>query len=461
MKLIPFKNSYAEKALKNNKPVALDDISEAPNIPERIRLEARRVGHRAWATIPIQSGAKSIGVMNLAHFTPERKFSLADTHLLHLICKQIAQTIENHRFVTAMLESESKYQEIFHNVTDMIMITDLSTRVHTANSSFLNWLGFSEKELYSRRWPDLMKDKKDIEQKIKIIQRKGTIKNWPVTFIDKDDNEILSEMDVTLIKQENKPVELLSVIRDITERVERQRNIIRSQKMASLSLLVSGIAHEFNNLLGTIHTWATFSRKNIANQTMVSNTLNIIDKQVKRGRNIVQDLLLFSGNYQPAFRTVKISLLMEKILAAKEEECQTRGISIQAFYHYRGLLECDPYQLEILFNNVLNNSFDALVGRKIKKVIIRIIGQDDKVRITIFDNGRGMTEKTANRIFEPFFSTKNKRGVGKGIGVGLAICYGIVENHGGQITVESELRVGTTFFITLNKKMRRRNTDLF
>ena len=116
------------------------------------------------------------------------------------------------------------------------------------------------------------------------------------------------------------------------------------------------------------------------------------------------------------------------------------------------MVEADASQIEILFTNLTNNSLHALAGKKQKKIIIRIIAQQDEVKVTIFDNGRGMSKKTASHIFEPFFTTKSNSEAGKGIGIGLALCYGIVENHKGHIAVESRSKVGTTFFITLKKK---------
>ena len=261
---------------------------------------------------------------------------------------------------------------------------------------------------------------------------------------------------------------VIHVVRDITEQRKLQEHLRHSQRLESIGTLAGGIAHDFNNILTAIIGYGHILKMKAKEGDPSKAYIEQIIASAERAANLTQSLLSFSrkqtGNPEP----VKLKEIIEKVgmiilrVIGENVELKTElageDLSVMA----------DSAQIEQVLVNLCTNARDAMPEggvlavktRRVHSPQFTVQGQDnvnselstvnreptDYAEISIIDTGTGMDEKTRERIFEPFFTTKE---VGKGTGLGLSMVYGIIKQHHGHISVESEVGKGTTFRIYL------------
>ena len=236
------------------------------------------------------------------------------------------------------------------------------------------------------------------------------------------------------------------------EREEMSQAFVRSAKLASIGELATGLAHEINNPLAIIS----------AEQTNISDLLFEIDAptaekeqmtesirrckaQVQRCANITRKMLQFGRKQDSRIEPSDMAPRMLEIISLMERHAGVRNIKI--IHNFEDSLPkvlVDPIELEQVLVNLINNSIDAMPQGG--QIIIKAYMEKDWVILEIIDDGIGIPEEIQNRIFEPFFTTKP---VGRGTGLGLSVCYGIVHSWGGRIIAESTLGKGTTIRVML------------
>lgn len=237
------------------------------------------------------------------------------------------------------------------------------------------------------------------------------------------------------------------------------RQMVRVEKMASLGNLASSVAHELNNPLEGILTFARLISKRLGKSSLPREELETYEAELKligdeamRCGNIVKNLLVFARQRGLAFTTVRFRDILARCVMLVQHHAQMNGVEVTGSCTENDAIECDADQIQQVLIALIMNAFEAmgpLKGRP-EKGRLTITAEEDRpaeaLKIRVADNGMGMPEDVKARVFEPFFTTKSE---GKGVGLGLAITYGIVERHQGSIDVESAVGVGTTFTITL------------
>jgi PAS domain S-box-containing protein len=228
---------------------------------------------------------------------------------------------------------------------------------------------------------------------------------------------------------------LLCSARDITEFKTLQERMIQSQKLESLGQLAAGVAHELNTPLGIILGYTQLLLRDFPPDSEEHETLQIMEKHCRICKRIVADLLRFSRNTESDKRLLDVNELLEQVLTVVEHTFGLERISLERrLAEDLPMIRADGEKLQQVFLNLLNNACDA-IGSEGKVVLTT--GYDsatDEVLLSVADSGPGIPEAIRHRIFDPFFTTK---GVGKGTGLGLAVTFGIVKDHGGHIEVES------------------------
>ena len=226
---------------------------------------------------------------------------------------------------------------------------------------------------------------------------------------------------------------------------ERERELLRAKKLAAIGTLASGVAHELNNPLSNISTTVQRLQRKAGDDLSpaLRRGLGDIYGQTLRVKSIVGDLLEFARGREPRYATVELVRLAQ---AAWQHLEATRDLSAAHLAIETTppeiVLEADPEQLERVFINLYANAVDALPDGG--AVTVRATEDAGQVAIRVTDTGRGMSAGALEKLFEPFYTTKDQ-----GTGLGLAIVFNIVEKHGGQIRVASEPGAGTTFAIDL------------
>lgn len=220
---------------------------------------------------------------------------------------------------------------------------------------------------------------------------------------------------------------------------------LHMEKMSSLGRMAAGIAHEINNPLAGILLYSSNLIKKVPSQSPLEEGLQIIMSETQRCKVIIQGLLEFSRDNEPQKVPANVNDILDKALSILNNEFFIHHIRIdEDLENNLPLILLDADQIEQVLINILLNAAHAIEKDGIISIKIRMDVEQAKLSIEIADNGRGITEKEMGKIFDPFFSTKSN-----GTGLGLAVSYGIIRNHQGNIRVESRLGKGSYFTIDL------------
>jgi len=292
-----------------------------------------------------------------------------------------------------------------------------------------------------------------------ILREKGSLKNYETKVVKKDGTVSILTSASLLQDESGQIIGTLGVFKDLTEKKKLEEELIKTQahlievgKLRALGELVAGVAHEVNNPLMAADAFLHVIRENLAKEDENQKRLELIQRCNERIAKIINHLLHFSRQSKFAFRKVDINEPIENALMITGQQLLNHGIRlIKIFSPTLPKIWGDANQLEQVFLNLISNAKDAMEKSDHKRELtittslLHHNGWND-VEIVIRDTGTGIPQDNVEKIFEPFFSTKE---VGKGTGLGLSICYGIIEAHGGRIEVESKAEEGTTFRVML------------
>lgn len=253
-------------------------------------------------------------------------------------------------------------------------------------------------------------------------------------------------------------VELMRVNRHLekanTELKKSQERIIQSEKMFAVGQLASGVAHEINNPLGSILTYVKLAVKKIEHYSSESNPLDLsqlrkymatVEEEVNRCKGITRGLLDFSRVKEPEMTVVDVNSILNNALELVVHQLSDQRIKlVKKFGTLTSKIVADSHQMQQVFLNIILNALHAMSEGGVLEITTR--KRSKFAEIVFKDSGCGIADEDLSRIFTPFFTTKK---VGEGTGLGLSVAYGIIENHGGEIIVNSKIGEGTTVIIIL------------
>jgi PAS domain S-box-containing protein len=266
--------------------------------------------------------------------------------------------------------------------------------------------------------------------------------------------------DITKRKQLEEQMQLINeeleerIIERTTELKQTYKQLYHAQKMESVGILAGGIAHDFNNLLTVILGNILLAKKDVDPEDRVFNVLLEAEDASLRAKDLTQELLTFSKGGEPIKRTISISKLIKDTV-----NFTIRGTNVTCKFEIPDNLyniDGDDVQITQVISNIIINADQAMLEGgtiRVRCENVTISSEHENttlpentnfIRISIEDHGTGMPKEQISLIFDPFFTTKEK-----GSGLGLATAYSIIKKHGGQITVESEVGTGSTFYICL------------
>jgi len=233
-----------------------------------------------------------------------------------------------------------------------------------------------------------------------------------------------------------------------------QRELLAAERLKATGKLASEIAHELNTPLGGILMYSHLLIEDLNEDDPRRENIVKINKLAHRCKIIVLGLLDFAHQEIPQLRPVQINRILRNVIGFLEDHVLLRNISIETILDPDlPMVAGDENKLEQVFINLIINAAQSMNGTGTLTLCTEFAVDTSRVRIKCSDTGCGIHEEHLGRIFEPFFTTKEK---GKGTGLGLSICHGIVEQHGGTITVESSMEHGTIFttFLPVAEKDR-------
>ena len=286
-----------------------------------------------------------------------------------------------------------------------------------------------------------------------------------IAALRRDGTEFPVEIAITRIPLVGAPT-FTGYIRDLTERKqaeaklrESEEQLRQSHKMEAIGTLAGGVAHDFNNILTAILGYAALLKRGLDSREATTRAADVIEKAAQRGAALTRQLLGFARKGKNQTVPVDLAATIREVLELLHRTLDKNIRITQAPGTERLFVAGDPAQLQQVILNLAVNARDAMPnGGELTFAVepvrldeagcgrVRGTKPGEHVRLSIRDTGSGIPEDVMARIFEPFFTTKER---GKGTGMGLAMVYGIVENHGGGIRVDSHVGAGTTFEIYL------------
>ena len=248
--------------------------------------------------------------------------------------------------------------------------------------------------------------------------------------------------------------EIMKWAKTLEQRVEErseelkktQNQLIQSEKMASLGMMAAGIAHEINNPLTTILINSHLLLEDSACGKSAQEELKLIADEATRCGKIVQGLLDFARQTKPEMKLVDINLILKQTLAIIESQASFHNIVLnKKLANQLPQIMVDVNQMKQVFMNIILNAAEAMPEGGVLTISTSLSDDKGYAYVTFADSGCGISQGNIDKLFDPFFSTKKS----KGTGLGLAVSYGIVTKHNGDIEVESELGKGSTFTVKL------------
>ncbi len=345
--------------------------------------------------------------------------------------------------------SEQKYRTLVENASDAILLFDISGKCVEVNERTSQIFGYSKDTLLSMRFADLLAEieKDEAERKFEAM---FSIKNFTeeIKMRRKDGLSIPIESANTIITT-SMGTFCQCIVRDITVRKENEQHLIQVEKLRALGGMVGGIAHDFNNLLAAIIGYTELSLRDAKDETLIRR-LKVIEKAGRDGAETVRLLQEFTKlRKDTRLETVNLNKLIDQVLLLTrhrwKDSAQSRGISIRIETNYGEVpqIQGNISELREALANIIFNAVDAIT--KDGSITCRTWANEKHLYTTISDTGTGMSEEIRQRIFDPFFTTKGL----SNSGLGLSVCYGIINRHGGEILVETIEDKGSIFTVKL------------
>lgn len=373
----------------------------------------------------------------------------------------VRDVTEIKRAEEALRASEEKYRSLFEDSNDAVVLTAPSGEILDVNPAGVRLFGFSSKEELLRvNVATLYASAFDRRVLIHMAAERGVVKDFECQLKAKDGRRIEARITTTAIHDASgRLVGYRGITRDVTAQKRLEEQLLHSQKLEAVGRLAGGVAHDFNNLLMVVQTSAFLGAELVSPDHPAQAALRDIEAAAKRAADLTRQLLAFARRQMIAPKVLNLNhlildlaKLLRRLIGEHIELVTLPGPGTP-------IVRMDPGQIEQLLVNLTVNARDAMPDGG-KLIIETAVGVADPARLeegpagaprawvslVVRDTGCGMAQDVRQHAFEPFFTTK---GPGKGTGLGLATCYGIVAQAGGRISVESEPGQGTTFRILL------------
>jgi len=399
--------------------------------------------HAQITIFPITENGKTVGVYGLVEDTTEL---FESEQKLHQVDEQLDET--------------QKYlREVLENSRDMIFLTDPQGNILTFNNGAELALGYKPEEVIGKPANLLCESPEKFDVLFAKALEEGHAVRYEARFLAKDNHPVISNISLTLITDpDGKVLEMVCLCRDITQRLQLKNDLIRSERLAAVGQMASGVAHEINNPLAVIDTIAGLVEESLAEeghrlepgtQDILYKAMQRLHHQVARCTKITHSLLGFVRNSQTGMAAINLDDLLEECVELLGVEIKRSGASINMLLDPEvPIFRSDPMLLQQVFVNLLKNALDATEEVPERKNLVTVMTQWDNERIVISieDNGIGIPPADQNLIFDLFHTTKP---AGKGTGLGLSIVHDILIRLGGNIRVASVPGKWSRFLVEL------------
>jgi PAS domain S-box-containing protein len=404
---------------------------------------------------------RHVGMIALGPLPRGAYFSTEDLDLLSALARYAAMALENANLYRSVetkaieLERLKSYTEnILESINVAVLALDGDGRITSCNRAFEDLYQTTRNEIAGASIENLFSS--DVIASIKGAT--GT-KGWQLQSAagifkmyleNKLGKRLIVNMSLIPLQGAlSMSAGSLIVMEDITEKIELEGQLMQAEKLSSIGLLAAGIAHEVNTPIAGISSYTQMLLKDTPESDKRKTILEKIEKQTFRAAEIVNGLLNFSRMNGVEIKSIDINQLINDSLALLSHQLQSSHISIDSQFDTSLPPVCgNAGKLQQVFINLFLNARDAMPSGG--ELTIRTAMNETMVIVDISDTGVGISEQNLKKIFDPFFTTK---GIGKGTGLGLAVTYGIIQEHGGRIFVDSDAGKGTHFRVKLPTRL--------
>ncbi len=363
-------------------------------------------------------------------------------------------------------KSEKKFRLITASAKDAIIMIDDIGKVTYWNDAAKRIFGYTAREILGKELHRILAPSGvlPVYQSVSTeFQKTGhgafVGKTLELTGLNKDRAKFPIELSVSAFKL-NGEWNAIGIVRDISERKKLENELQQAHKMEAIGTLAGGVAHDFNNILGAIIGYAELAIIDAPDKSRLKSNLHGILKGANRAKDLVKQILAFSRQGKQKRKPIYIGLVIKEALKLLRASLPATIDIHQQLEPELGAIKADPTQLHQVLMNLCTNAASAMAatgGRLTVRLENRVTGakrdhacpapiSEPHLKLTVSDTGHGIDPDVVERIFEPYFTTREG---GEGTGLGLSVVHGIIKSHGGTIDVSSEPGKGATFKIRL------------
>ncbi|HEX5473346.1 MAG TPA: ATP-binding protein [Vicinamibacterales bacterium] len=435
---------------------------------------------RGVISVPLFVAGDLLGTITLGSRRIGR-FEAADERLLTIVTGQIAAAVQNARLHSYARRGKQQWEATFDAISEPIAVFDSHGRLLRGNLALAEHLGISVQDLRRHSCDEVglcggefpycavgrALDRQNVRAEITTAAGQiFSVTTFPIADTPDDAAVVQVGKNVT---EEIANARRLRQMRDelaatnarlvgALERLETtQAQLIQAEKLSAIGQLVAGVAHELNNPLTSVIGYAQLVEEELLSPCRddtrgiadVAADVRRIAEESERAARIVRNLLAFARRQTAARVPQDPADIFSRVLALRAYEFRLNAVEVETRIEPDlPPVLVDAGQLQQAILNLVLNAEQAMRGRTPRRLVVAVhrVLDASAVQISLTDSGHGIAEANLRRIFDPFFTTRD---VGEGTGLGLSICYGIVRDHGGQISVDSTVGVGTTFRLLL------------
>ncbi|HEY1582270.1 MAG TPA: ATP-binding protein [Chthoniobacterales bacterium] len=442
---------------RTQEPIVLDELHRVRSTPELERVRRQMKSLHVGVAMGIFSREQLAGVMLLGARRSGRIYGTVEQSALRVLCGQLAVAIDNAQLFTEVQNAKIYNETLLQNLTTGVVAADRNGLITVFNREVEQITGLTASELLTRKISNLPEPLRSVlgetletderQEGCEIVLRAG------------DKTTILRASSSIFHGQDGEPLGALMVLTDITTLKRLEMQIRRSDRLASLGTLSAGMAHEIKNPLVSIKTFAQLLPERYQDSDFRETFFSLIGHEVDRIDSLVNQLLRFARPAKPLLKPMHVHEVLEKALLLVGHRLYQKDIKLTRSWQAEvDTIRADADQIEQVFLNFFINALDAMKPGGALTVATEIGSTEtwptalpdattdvrEILRISVEDDGSGIKPEDVPHVFDPFFTTKDY-----GTGLGLSVVHGIVQEHGGQIEVESELDRGTSFHILL------------
>ena len=482
----------SEQVIATRTAVVVEDL--APGVSAVNRSEFMM---RSGISLPLLAADELLGVLSIGASSPSR-FDVADERLLAIIAGQIVVAVQNARLHDSVRRGKQEWERTFDAISDPIAVFDRQGHLLRGNLALAALLGRPVTEIRGVTCGEVglcgggcptcaigraLAHDTQLRGSDAVHSQDGTLARAERAEITLANEQILSVTTFPAVDPGSAGASVVQIAKNVTEEirsarrlqhmseelsktnaqltatVERlkstQAQLLQAEKLSAIGQLVAGVAHELNNPLTSVIGFAQLLESEMRSgepprpSEEVGQDLRRIAEESGRAASIVRNLLAFARRQTAARAPQDVTELVQRVLSLRTYEFRLSSIElVTEFDSWLPQVTIDGSQLQQALLNLILNAERAMRGRATRRLTVgaRLDIRSAAVELFVSDTGHGIDHENLSRIFDPFFTTRE---VGEGTGLGLSICYGIVRDHGGQISVSSKVQVGTTFSILL------------